>query len=132
MTRPFSQARSKMRRAGSAAAGKGRLALLVDHEFDGRQHAAAADIADERVIPQASKPCHQSRTGLHAVFQKAVLVEPQNLEADGGADGMGRIGVAVADGGRAGAVGNRLVDVVGHEDGTHRHVAGGEAFGRAS
>ena len=71
MIRPLAQARSKMRRAGSAAAGKRRLLLLVDHQFDRGQHAAAADLADERMVLQGRRPAIRPAPALQTILQQA-------------------------------------------------------------
>ena len=95
MTTPLSQARSKIRRAGSAPAGSGVLRSFVGHQFDRGQHAATTYIADQRVIGPRMKTFHQALSGLPAVVQQALLVEAQALERDRRAHGMGGISVAM-------------------------------------
>ncbi|CAM2153920.1 hypothetical protein PT2222_20340 [Paraburkholderia tropica] len=106
--------------------------LAVRLHVDSREHPVAAYIGDDGQFGQRCDLFEEiAGKRLRAFEQALVAINVERGECGGARDRMRGPGIAVEELDRAvrGAVHNRVVDVIRHSDGRHRHGAVGDRLG---
>ena len=104
----------------------------VRSHLDAGHHADAANVGHQRMILQRVDGVEEILLEVRRVLEQAVsLIQLLCRDAGGAGCRVRRIGVAVEefDGTFRRGVGHRVVDLVGHRDGTHRDRAVGDRLG---